>query len=66
MKYLNIYYNIMKTFKVICEMWNGGEDYTIFIKKCEDKAQAYSDAKRHMILNRPDLDFYQVKSATEI
>jgi hypothetical protein len=54
----------MKKFKVICQMWHS-EDYTIFVK-ADDEAEAYSDAKRYMLLDRPELDFHQVKSATEI
>jgi len=56
----------MKTWKVVVNVNNNTEQKTIFIKDARNKSEAYSDAKRYFILERPEIDFCSVENATEI
>ncbi len=56
----------MYNWKVVVNVNNNKEQKTIFIRKVETKEQAYSDAKRYFILERPEIDFCGVESATKI
>ena len=56
----------MKTWKVVVNINNNNEQKTIFIKDAETKEEAYSDAKRYFLLEKPEIDFCGVESAKQI
>ncbi len=56
----------MKSWKVTAAINNRTEQETIFIKHAKTMEEAYSEAKRYYILQKPEIDFCGVVSATEI
>jgi len=56
----------MKAWKVVVNINDNTEQKTIFIKDAENEEKAYSDAKQYFILEKPEIDFCGVESATQI
>jgi predicted AlkP superfamily phosphohydrolase/phosphomutase len=58
----------MKQWKVIVNVNvnNSVEQKTVFIRDAKNKEEAYSKAKKYFILERPEINFHSVESATQI